>query len=592
MFRPTVTSTSDNNNLLKSFVAKFTSDQFFTDLIKLTLYPADFGSVVDSQKTVDYIQTFLIDVEKMIRVNKFHFQNTNKNIQLAKSLLNIRESRSNILNSNNVFQHVSIQDLSLTKLIQDAIDTKIDDVEIFRSMKSDLINHVQSYYEINSISGNMNLYSNLVDSVWSESLPVFDAVKQYKETVINLYNDLSKLQTLEKAEQEQDYFILSDKKSAEKLSENLYEYVSQGYSFFKTGYDIFDDVGGLESSSVILLGAPSNNGKSIFLSNLTRGIIAENLDTFEENDCMLFVTLEDDINKLFRRFASLFGNYTHSSLRNLFKRCFEISKTTKDTEQSHPFESKIKKMFNNIVHTSILKTTKEKVNIILKHCNEQQFTPGDLSRFIDQLKIDGYNVKMCFLDYVDIMKPSTFSGNGYDEYNGQGAIVQELRAISRIYKIPIVSATQNKRESENLNSELQNSQIGDSYLKIRFSEIICMMRIRHDLDLFSSPVKEHIFTEDEIKNGISNQILSMKDQLSKKLLPFEAKITKAKESSKNKTYFMLFCVDNLRIYNNLQEYLNDHQQIEFNTQQLNNDIDLLSSLAYNPISLDEDSIPF
>jgi len=590
LFKPTINNTSQNNNLLKSFISKFTSDQFFKDLIKMTLYPADFGSI-QSQKTVDYIQTFLVDVEKVIRINKFQFQNTNKNIQLSKSLLNIRESRSNILNSHNVFQHVNIQDLSLTKLIQSAIDDKVEDIDTFRRMKNDIISHIQSYYEINSISGNMNLYNNLVDSVWSESLPVFDAVKQYRETVINLYNDLSKLQTIDKADQESDYFILSDKKSAEGLSENLYQYVSQGYSFFKTGYKIFDSAAsGIESSSVHLIGAASNNGKSIFLSNLTRSMIEENIDSFDENDCVLFLTLEDDINKLFRRFASMFGNYKHGSLRNLFKRCFEISKTTDDNSVGI-FETKIKKMFSNIVHTSILKTTGEKVSVVLKHCNEQQFTPTDLSRFMDQLKVDGFNVKLCFLDYVDIMKPSNFSsGNFYDEYSGQGEIVQELRAISRIYKLPIISATQNKRESENLNSELNSSQIGDSYKKIRYADFVSMARIRHDLDLFSSPVKEHVFTDNEIKNGIDPQILAIKDDLSNKLLPFEMKTTKAKESAKNRTYFMLFCIDNLRIYNDFAEYLNDAQQIEFNTKQLNNDIDLLTSMVYNPYN--DDEIPF
>jgi len=589
LFKTTVLSNTQNNNLLKSFIGKFTSDQFFTELIKMTLYPADFGSI-QNQKTVDYIQTFLIDVEKIIRINKFQFQNTSKNIQLAKSLLNIRESRSNILNSDNVFQHINNQDLSLTKMIQGAIDNKIDDVQTFRKLKNNMINHVQSYYEINSISGNMNLYNNLVNSVWNESLPVFDAVKQYKETIISLYNDLSKLQTTDKTDKESDYFILTDKKSAETLSENLYQYVSSGYSFFKSGYKIFDDAaGGIESSSVHLIGAASNNGKSIFLSNLTRSMIEENIDSFEENDCILFLTLEDDINKLFRRFASLFGNYRHSSLRNLFKKCFELTKTVNETSNG-TFESKIKKMFSNIVHTSILKTTGEKVSVVLKHCNEQQFTPTDLSRFMDQLNVDGYNVKLAFLDYVDIMKPSTYNSGFYDEYTGQGEIVQELRAISRIYKIPIISATQNKRESENLNSELNSGQIGDSYKKIRYADFVSMARIRHDLDLFSSPVKEHICTEDQIKNGIDPQILAIKDELSKKLIPFEMKTTKAKESAKNRTYFMLFCVDNLRIYNDFAEYLKDAPSIEFNTKQLNNDINLLTSMAYNPF--EDDEIPF
>jgi replicative DNA helicase len=140
----------------------------------------------------------------------------------------------------------------------------------------------------------MSLYGNLVESVQSESVPVFEAVQQYRDIVINLYNDLSKLQTLSKVDQAKDYFVLTDKKSAEVLASNLYEYVSTGYSFLKTGYKIFDkSADGFESSSVHLISAPSNNGKSIFMSNLTRSIIENNLDEFEEDEVILFLTLED-----------------------------------------------------------------------------------------------------------------------------------------------------------------------------------------------------------------------------------------------------------------------------------------------------------
>ena len=244
------------NSLLKAFISKFTSDDFFIDLVKLTLYPADFGTT-QTNKTVDYIKDFLFDIEKIIKFNKFNANNTIQNIQLSRSLLNIRESRSNILTSENVFQHIIVKDLSLTKLLQKAIKEKIDDVESFRKLKNNILNHIQSYYEINSISGNMSLYGNLVESVQSETIPVFEAVQQYRDIVINLYNDLSKLQTLNKVDQAKDYFVLTDKKSAEQLASNLYEYVSSGYSFLKTGYKIFDtSADGFESASVHLISAP------------------------------------------------------------------------------------------------------------------------------------------------------------------------------------------------------------------------------------------------------------------------------------------------------------------------------------------------
>ena len=389
----------NNNNLLKAFINKFTSDEFFIDLINLTLYPADFGTT-HSNKTIDYIKIFLKDVEKIIKTNRFNNPNTLNNIQLARSLLNIRESRSNILTYENVFQHLNIQDLSLNKLIQKAIENKITHLEDFRSLKSKLLNHIQAFYEVNSISGNMSLYSNLIESVWSDSVPVFEAVQQYKTTVINLYNDLSKLQTINKVEQEKDYFVLTNKDSAKHLAQDLYKYVSSGYSCLQTGYNIFDTtIEGFESSSVHVISAPSNNGKSIFMVNLTRSIIENNLEELEENEVILFLTLEDDIFKLFRRFSSIFGNYKHSTLKKLFKKSYELTKIDSDEETSKStVEEKIQAIFLNVIYTSVLKTTNEKVGIVLKHCSENTFSPADLGRFIDQIAVDGYKVKMAVVD--------------------------------------------------------------------------------------------------------------------------------------------------------------------------------------------------
>ncbi len=114
------------------------------------------------------------------------------------------------------------------------------------------------------------------------------------------------------------------------------------------------------------------------------------------------------------------------------------------------------------------------------------------------------------------------------------------------------------------------------------------MRMRRDLDIFSSPVKEHIFNVDQIKNGIDANILNEKDTISNKLIPIEVIATKSKESDKNMTNYLLMCKDNLKFYNDLQEYINDVFSIRKNTKKLNNDIDLLTNLSFNTFS----EVPF
>ncbi len=189
--------------------------------------------------------------------------------------------------------------------------------------------------------------------------------------------------------------------------------------------------------------------------------------------------------------------------------------------------------------------------------------------------------------YIDVMSPTIQRYGSYEDYNAQGQIVQELRSLSRQYKIPIITATQNKRESENVAVALNNSQVGDSIKKVRYADYIYMARLRADLDLFSSPVKEHIFSHEELKNGIDPTIMNAKDSLSENLLPFELKITKSKESRKDMSVFLLFCNDNLKIYNSIEEYLNDVKAIEENSKKLENDIDLLANMIISSYVSDD-----
>ena len=60
----------------------------------------------------------------------------------------------------------------------------------------------------------------------------------FKENVISLYNELSKLQCINKLETEKDYFIIGDLNSIKVLSESVVQHISSGYSFLKTGYDM------------------------------------------------------------------------------------------------------------------------------------------------------------------------------------------------------------------------------------------------------------------------------------------------------------------------------------------------------------------
>jgi len=582
----------DQKTLLKAFISTFTSEEFMVDLVKIILHPSEFGAFTTdrSNSAIDYIRSFLKglgDISRKLQLPTA--KNIQSQIQVINSLLTIRESSSSILTYDNVFQHLATRDLVTTKLIQKAIETRLVEDEQFRKITDSVIDIIHAYHEVLSVSSTITLLDNLQESISDNNLTPFEALKNYKDLVITAYNDLSKLQSLSKAESVADYFIISDEDSCSVLADTLVTYISKGFSVFKTGFEVFDNVlDGVESSSVHLLAAPSNHGKSLLCVNMCKRMIEANISDLDKKDAIVFLTLEDDIHKLSRRFISIFGNYKFEVIRQLFAKAYEVTRTQQimgmSLDNSDNLISSLQKMFKNLLKSSLLKITQGKCSLILKHCNENTFSPGDLGRFIDRLKVEGYKTKLVFVDYIDTMSPTTSVFGNLKEYDTQGQIVQELRNLSRIHGIPVISPTQNQRDSEDVTKLQTNKLIGDSYKKIRYSDFIYMLRMREDKNFLSEGVRDQVIVKKPALNGvpqdsISPEVLAVKDKLSELLIPLEIKITKSKDSEKNKSRFLLFCKENLRIYNNIDEYIRDSPVLKVNSSKLEKDIDMLINQA-------------
>lgn len=583
----------DYYSTIKSFINNFVSDNFFADVVKIALYPSEFNlaSINGNNSVVSYIRQFFADLTKMCdKIKMQDVQKIRNSIDVVKTVLNVRESGSGIISYDNVFNHLGQLEVPQERLIQKAISEKLKVEEDFRKLINQVVNSIQAYYEVNNISSSIITFDKFSEYASQPGVSVFEAIKMYKDNVIALYNDLSNLRALDKYESEKDYFVIRDKESTKTLAEALVDFVGTGYSFFRTGYDLIDNnVDGAESSSVHLVSAPSNHGKSIFLVNLAHRIVEKNLDDFEENDCVLFITLEDTIQKLARRFCSIFGNVRQSSVKNLYRRSYEALKANSLHSLDNNLESKIVRMFQNLLASSIHSVTMGKVALVIKHCQENVFSPGDIGKFIDRLKIEGLNVKLLFADYLDTMSPTINRYTSYDDYHGQGQITQELRILSQQYKIPVFTATQNTRGSENVNQSMSNSHVGDSIRKVRYSDYIYMARQDSTKLPFDPAVAKYVITDEHKVNGseqLTPELLKMCNQINNNLIPFEIKITKAKEGGKDVMSYMLFCKENLRLYNNLGEYLADLSKLNNKSKILEGDIEMLTSIATSSISED------
>jgi len=182
-----------------------------------------------------------------------------------------------------------------------------------------------------------------------------------------------------------------------------------------------------------------------------------------------------------RRIIAIFGNYDSEVIRRLFIKISSLlSKNSDDSGKVNPdILGQIQDLLTTLINEAIISELggKNTCSIILKHCNENSFSPTDSLKFVESLNMSGYNVKGLFVDYVDVMVPSSTNYTSYDDYNAQGIIIQEFRLLSRIMSIPVFSITQNAKSSEHGDLPLSNTMIGDKHNCLPL-KVILMYKLR------------------------------------------------------------------------------------------------------------------
>lgn len=590
----------DTNFILKTFISKYTTPDFFQDIINISLYPSDFGVIVgDNQgnSVSEYIQRFFNDLSQTAdRLNIDTNKTLSNNIKVAKTLLKLRDMGKGLVTYDTVYQHINASNIITKKLIQTTIDNKLQDDSEFRLKIEEVLNKLDYYYDINTAIGGMTKINQFVDTVSNPDVSVIEAVSAYKDMCLETYNDISKLQSLSKDERQSDYFEISDSKSVAKVSEEMVNYISSGYSFFKTGLEVFDNsVEGFESSSVHLVTAPSNHAKSVMLANLLKTLTINNISDFNKNDAGIIITLEDSLEKLLRKLICIFGNYKYSEVKRLYKEFYEIIKAQEkinksldktDSQELKNIKSKMKTIIQDLLNKSMLSATNGNFKIFIKHSAENTYCPGDVGRYIEKLKTQGIRVKFIIIDYLDTMS-ATINQNYYTDKEILGQITQELRNLARIYQIPVITATQNSKVSENTTLEMNNTQMGESYRKVRYSDYIYNQRMRYDLNAFSDEVKDYVFKtgDNELKDD-SPEVLQFKESIIDNTVPLEVKITKSKDTGRNHYRYLLFCKENVKLYNSVEEYLQDAPMLKRNSMELANKINNMLNIATSSISTD------
>lgn len=585
------------SKLISTFMNQFIKQEFIEKIINITVYGLDF-SISVSPTTINpasFIKKFLVDcyddINKMKTLNFEYPVNVIKNtLKFAKDVLESKQSVGyRLVNYDNLQTHFPNADLQLKKIIENVKRTRINNMTEYQTEFDIITQTIQAFNELREFKTFLNGIDYLVEQSEKTDVPLMGQLKEFKEVIVSTYNAMSNLQIINKAETLSDYVIISDKQSCATVATSLTEYLSSGYSFYKTGYKLIDDnIKGLESANIHLIAGASNHGKSIFMINLFKNMIIHNMNTFQPNDTFIFITLEDDIRKVLRRFLSIFGVIQYGKIADLFEQSSNLFKKQNsiDIKEKNPLSNEINNILRELLEEAILSITGSRVNILIKHSNENTFSPADAFRLIDEQALLGRNVKALFIDYLNMMVPSNSRYSAYDDYSAHGLILQELRAGSRRYCIPVVTITQNNREAENTTQNMSNGLIGDSYRKIQYADYVYMIRNKPDKDLLSADVKSDVLVD-------PNTPIDLNDIASNSLdgvIPFEVKITKAKDGKKDVTKFHLFDTRTLRIYDMLDHLISDSSIYQQRTNMLSNRIELLqSSLMYGSPSLIADN---
>lgn len=284
-----------SNIVLTKFLSKYTSIDFYKEIVNIALYPSEFTVTVgsnDYDSVPNYLNSFFKDLGKIL--NQYgHEQKgvAEKLIDCTKSILKLRSAGSGLITYETIDQHYNSTNAITKKLISDVKDDKIQSDDQFRQKIEHVVTLVDYYYDIQrAVSGSTKIHEFL-DIISRPEIGIIEALESYKDMSLQLHSDLSNLATVAKSETATEYYELSDSKSILDISENITNYIFDNYTFFKTGLDIFDkSIDGMEASSVHVIAAPSNAGKSITLSNLFYKLAQQNQEQFQPGDAALFIS--------------------------------------------------------------------------------------------------------------------------------------------------------------------------------------------------------------------------------------------------------------------------------------------------------------
>jgi len=111
------------------------------------------------------------------------------------------------------------------------------------------------------------------------------------------------------------------------------------------------------------------------------------------------------------------------------------------------------------------------------------------------------------------------------------------------------------------------------------------MRMSSEKTFLDSDVKRYVLPSSANSDYVSPEYLKIQNELKNVLVPVQIVITKSKDDGRGAKRYCLFCKQNLKIYDTVDQYLKDAPTINRNTQTLKAD---LNQLVNSPALADKE----
>jgi replicative DNA helicase len=203
--------------------------------------------------------------------------------------------------------------------------------------------------------------------------------------------------------------VLGDFATLKAIMENkINKIVSSGYADYDSVFD-----GGFKAKEMTIFGGISGIGKTMVLGNFA-------VNSLLDNKNVVYFTFEVAQDIIASRLISNIVNMPSKQLIMNFDKVQNTYETL---------------LANNLSRLRIVEG------------NSREFSPFDIRTTLDDLKEEGFEADIIFVDYIGIMASDVVKANQDNTNQFQKAIAEDLRNIAKDYNIPVVTAVQLNREA-------------------------------------------------------------------------------------------------------------------------------------------------